>query len=109
MLGTVPKHSAERQTRVRRTRYDASIPIGLWSLLLLALPYSATLALAPKVVLWGTLALAYPRLERAKPAAFLGLDKAPHVGWLFGGAVFIAGYSLLIHGGRVDLPPISAF
>ncbi len=86
-----------------------AIPIGLWSLLLLALPYSATLALALKLVLWGTLALAYPWLERANPAAILGLDKAPHLGWLFGGAVFVAGYSLLIHGGRPDLPPISAF
>ena len=84
-------------------------PLGLWSLLLLGLPYSATLAVVLKIVLWGLPALAYPRRERANPVAYLGFDKAPHLRWLFGAAAFIAGYSLLIHGGRPYLPPISGF
>ena len=86
------------------------IPLGLWALLLLTLPYSSWLSLVLKVVLFGIPAYLFPRVvEKTDPNAFLLLNRAPDIRWIGLSAVFLALYALFVDRGQTGSHSVSVF
>jgi membrane protease YdiL (CAAX protease family) len=77
------------------------VPLGLWALLLLTLPYSSWLSLLLKVVLFGIPAYLFPRLvDGVDSNRYLLLNKAPSVGWICLSGVFLALYAHFVDRGQ---------
>ncbi len=86
------------------------LPSFLWTSLLLILPYSASLDLFLKIILWGIPACLFPKLaENIKPGEFLLLNRPPRVKWILLSVAFLVAYSVLINGGRLEAKPVSLF
>jgi membrane protease YdiL (CAAX protease family) len=93
-----------------KTTATILIPLGLWTLLLLVIPYSAAVGLLLKVAVWGVPAYFFPKwVDSANPNDFLLLNKAPQVRWIALSAVFLAAYSFLIHAGKMEIKSFSVF
>ncbi len=84
--------------------------LGLWTLSLLIVPYSAPLGLLLKIALWGLPAYLFPKLvDRVNPNDFLRLNRAPQGKWIYLSAAFLVPYSFLINGGKIEINSVSAF
>ena len=91
------------------TSATALVLLAVWTLLLLSLPYSATLALTLKVAVWGLPALLVPRLvDHVNPGEFLSVDRVPAVGLAAVASALLFAYFLLV-GGGMPARAISAF
>jgi membrane protease YdiL (CAAX protease family) len=86
------------------------VPLCLWTLLLLSIPYSSSFSLFLKVALWGIPAYFLPKLmDSANPNDFLLLKRIPQGKWIYLSAVFLIAYSLFINGGKVEINSVSGF
>jgi membrane protease YdiL (CAAX protease family) len=86
------------------------VPLCLWTLLLLSIPYSASFSLFLKVALWGMPAYFFPKLmDSANPNDFLLLNRAPQGKWICLSVIFLVTYSFFINGGKAEINSVSGF
>ena len=106
----MPLNAIEMKPAPGRVVTASLVPLSLWTVLLLVLPYSPTVSLLLKVALWGIPAYLYPKLVGgAEPNDFLLLKSAPRGKWIYLSAVFLILYSILLSGGKVQVHSISIF
>lgn len=104
--------SEAKAVRFTETKIIAIIllPLFLWTMLLLVLPYSASFHLLLKIILWGIPAYLFPKLaENINPNEFLLLNRPPRAKWILLSAAFLVAYSVLIHVGKLEAKPVSLF
>jgi uncharacterized protein len=84
--------------------------LAVWTVLLLALPYSATLSLVLKVALFGISSFALLRFAEPEChlSVSLGLGRAPNLGWIVVSSVLLVAY-LVVSGGWAGLRSVSPF
>jgi len=92
------------------TSATAAVPLGLWALLLLTLPYSSWLSLVLKVVLFGIPAYVLSRFVSAVDTkGSLLLERAPSAAWIGLSAVVLVFYALFVDRGQAGLHSLSVF
>jgi len=101
----------DRMTSSRaQTAATILVPLCLWTVLLLSLPYSATVALILKLAVWGLPAILVPKLlEHVDPGGFLLLKKAPALELVVVSVVLLGVYYVLVTGGGPGLHTASAY
>jgi membrane protease YdiL (CAAX protease family) len=98
------------KTILLKTVLTASVPLCLWTLLLLSIPHSASFVLILKIALWGIPAYFFPKLtDHAKPNEFLLLNRAPQGKWIILSVIFLIAYSFFVRGAKGGINSISAF
>jgi membrane protease YdiL (CAAX protease family) len=106
----IPPHVKNMKSAYLKTTATILIPLGLWTLLLLIVPYSAAFSLLLKVALWGIPAYFFPKLvDRTNPNEFLLLNRAPQIKWIALSVIFLVAYSLLTNGGKIEVKSFSVF
>jgi uncharacterized protein len=86
------------------------LPLSLWALLLWIAPYSASLDLLLKILIWGIPAYLFPKfVEKNHPNKFLQLNKPPSAKWILLSVAFLAAYFTLINANRLGVKPVSLF
>ncbi len=86
------------------------VPLCLWTLLLMYVPYSTSLGLFLKVALWGIPAYFFPKLvDSINSNNFLLLNRAPQGKWIYFSVIFLIVYIFLLNGGKVEIKTVSVF